>query len=370
MSTADSFPYIRAEGPPYERGRQHGAACGDLLANYGDVLAAQVNDPSFLTAGGQADPRQTAKREQPLTAGDLCERALRFVPLFEAHAPHVMEEIRGVAEGADISLGHAMLANVRGEVARDQAHPDGCTAFTVTKPATRGNATLLGQNSDQDPNMETLGIVLHVIPDEGPQVLMFTFGGLVGYHGINSAGVAHCANALSAGNWQVGLPHYPFKRMMFDRRSVDECVQLASELTLCSAANYVLADGNGNITDLEIIPDADGVRAVPQSNGTIAHTNHFLHPDFLSREQLLQYIPDSPKRLQRMSEILDDSYGVIDIEGMKTALGDHTLGPDGICRHGSDMKTIASIVADSSERELHVCKGNPCEGVFQTYTFE
>ena len=54
-----------------------------------------------------------------------------------------------------------------------------------------------------------LAYVLHLQPMGKPEVLIWTFGGMLGYHGMNSAGVAHFANALGGGpQGQFAMPHY------------------------------------------------------------------------------------------------------------------------------------------------------------------
>jgi len=52
--------------------------------------------------------------------------------------------------------------------------------------------------------MQSLAIVLRVIPDEGPRMLLATFAGLLGYGGINSAGVGYMMNALANSTWRMG----------------------------------------------------------------------------------------------------------------------------------------------------------------------
>ena len=50
-----------------------------------------------------------------------------------------------------------------------------------------------------DDNVPPLAYVLHLQPRNKPEVLIWTFGGMIGYHGMNSVGIAHFANALGGG---------------------------------------------------------------------------------------------------------------------------------------------------------------------------
>ena len=94
-----AFPHIRTRGQPFERGRQYGDQAGDPIRRFVDRLV------------------DGARRSRPdLTRADVLRRTLAFEPLYEAFAPHLVEEIRGLAAGARISFAEALLCNVRGEV--------------------------------------------------------------------------------------------------------------------------------------------------------------------------------------------------------------------------------------------------------------
>ncbi len=361
--------FVRVSGTAYERGRQHGAACGDLIRRYVDLLLIQVNERRSSLPGQVDQSPAGSKVPSRLTLDVLRERALWFVPLFEEYAKQQLDEICGVADGAEVAFADALLVNVRGEVARDVSG-DGCTSFALAPNTTAsGVGALLGQNCDVDPEMDPLWVVLHILPDDGPQILMLTFGGLIGYHGINELGVAHGANSVSVGRWQKGLPHYPFKRLLLEQSDIASCITLARRIHFCSAANYVLADGNGDVVDLEIVPEQKGVHVIEPSEGVVVHTNHFLHPDLLSQDQLRHELPDSTGRLERFRELTARKYGQISTATLMTALADHQLGTTGICRHHT-LKTAASFIADTGQRKLHACRGNPCCNTYHEYGFE
>ena len=64
-------------------------------------------------------------------------------------------------------------------------------------------------------------------PQGKPEVLIWTFGGMLGYHGINSAGVAHFENALGGGPpGRFAMPHYPVERMMLECDRLDQVFDL------------------------------------------------------------------------------------------------------------------------------------------------
>src|SRR4051812_21322102 len=95
-----TLPFIRVKGTPYQRGLQHGRACGDLVARYPDVLREVVR----LEASWRA---LDIHKALPSREG-LLERAVRFLPALEAFAPHLVEEVRGIADGARLSFAEAL----------------------------------------------------------------------------------------------------------------------------------------------------------------------------------------------------------------------------------------------------------------------
>jgi len=47
-------------------------------------------------------------------------RALKFQPMFAKYCPHLLEEMRGLAEGAGLPLADALAVNIRGEIGHAQ----------------------------------------------------------------------------------------------------------------------------------------------------------------------------------------------------------------------------------------------------------
>ncbi len=368
----ETFPLIEVRGRPRERGRQHGEACRPLIHRYSDSLLTVLAGEAQLRGLDAAEAPEGTGAVPALTREALYARALTFLPHFEAFAPQLVEEIRGIAEGADVPFAAALLVNVRAEVAgvtnRTTAAVEGCTSFAVGREATAQRTVLMGQNQDQAPEMEALGIVLKVEPDDGPPALMATFGGLIGYPGLNGAGVAFFQNALSNGVWRHALPHYPLKRVLLEQPDVPACLGVFDRARLASCGNVVLGDRGGRVLDVEATPD--GYAVLRPERDIIVHTNHFVSARFQPQEQLLAHLPDSAARLARMRRLLDQAHGHITVETLKRCLRDHEGGAAAICRHEPDrpMKTITSIIAEPEHGRLHVARGNPCQADYATYS--
>lgn len=352
MST--SYPLFEARGNHRELGRQHGEQVKDRLIAFVDYLGNLLK----------------------LSGSRLRGRAMRFLPLFEKHAPHLVDEIRGLAEGAGVSFEEALIPQIRGELG--QVQEGGCTTFVISGSGNATGGILIGQNSDVEPELEDLAYMLRLLPEGKPSVLMWTFGGQLGYHGMNAAGVAHFANSLGGGpSWRFGLPHYPVKRMMLEQRTIGDVLRVLDRAPVCSSGNYVLCDGEGRIADVELT--AEGYEVIDgASQGYLVHSNHFICGSHACSVNDAASVPDSFPRMERIRTLLGGKFGSLTINDVKRALADHEGHPTSICRHphgGPDHPsvsarghTVASLIAEPAAGRMHVSRGNPCQASYAVYT--
>ena len=119
-----TFPLLEVTGSAYEMGYQHGAQATSLIERYLRLTERLTGKP----------------RDQ------LCRNAMTLLPYMTALSPTFVEEVRGLAAGADISLDEAVLCQARAEAGR--VPEGGCTAFAITGSATADGQTLAGQNQD------------------------------------------------------------------------------------------------------------------------------------------------------------------------------------------------------------------------------
>ena len=334
-----SLPLIKVRGGPYERGLQHGRRCGDLIRRYPDVLLAALRLEAQWRAmdiGG----RPLSGREE------LFARAMAFLPALERFASHLVEEVRGIADGARLSFAEVLLVNVRAEVMGQTTVDAGCTAFAVGRSATADGSILAGRKFDQHESNRDLLIILHVEPNLGPPTLMCSFAGLVGYPGVNAAGVSFFQNALSTPVWRgSAMPHYFLKRVLLEQTSIADCLTVARRAKVCSSANY------GHRPGWRARPRNDAGRhrhdraagrhprphqPLPQSHACPARGS----PHQSSR---------LANRAPRMETLLAQHRGRLTVEKLKDLLADHDNAPPSICRHQDPIVTIASMIAEPTK---------------------
>lgn len=294
----------------------------------------------------------------------LSRNAERFLPMMEALSFSFVEEVKGLSEGAGISLSEALLCQARSEASH--VWDNACTAFALKGEATYDSEVIIGQNQDLEPEYADVAIVLNVRPNDGrPRALMFTFAGQLGYSGINEFGFAQFATSLYDFHWKPGLPHYPLKRALLEKRTVEEGIDLLRAYRVCSAGNVVLADGEGKIADVEIRPDCIALHDDEHPDKRL-HTNHYLCKQFMCFDG--NFLPDSVTRLDRLRTLVRKTWGNITLDTVKGFLADHDQYPAGICRHGaSDLHSIVGYIAEPSRRLLHIRRGHGCSGTWSTY---
>ncbi|MEM4312236.1 MAG: C45 family peptidase [Nitrososphaerales archaeon] len=338
---------IKASGASYELGYKHG-------------VLAKKRIQKLLAISLEA----VKKRKDNVTDERIYSGSKKFLPYLDKYCPHLLKELKGISDGAEISFNAALFLQVRTEFLLGNA---ACSAFAISSQGTLNGEVIAGQNWDfYLPELNELIDVIQLEPDGLPKILMFGFVGVIGYIGLNSEGLAHFTNQLLCENWRIALPHYFLKRMLFEKKNIKECVKLVSKTEISSSANYVLADRYGKILDIEIIPG--GYKSIEPTKGFIAHTNHFLAREFKPLERYLNELPDSPIRLKRLIQLIRKNYGTINVNVAKKILADHYGFPTSICRHSDNsLRTSVSIITQPERGLAHICFGNPCESKFITY---
>jgi isopenicillin-N N-acyltransferase-like protein len=199
---------------------------------------------------------------------------------------------------------------------------------------------------------------------------------MIGYHGMNSAGMAIFENALSENGavpaGRFAMPHYPVKRMILEGSTLEAALGLFRTIPLASNKNYVMCDGSGAILDVETTTAGPELLR-DEGAGFLAHSNHFVCAKYANKEAPNDgLLPDSRKRLERINELIRADFAAITVDRMKAHLGDHSDHPTSICRHAQTqrMRTVASMIAEPASRRMHVALGNPCSSSYITYSMD
>jgi predicted choloylglycine hydrolase len=346
------FPHHRLQGTPREVGRQHGEALRSMIRAHLEQIYTQGAQRSNLAP-------ETGRRW-----------ALAFGPMIGEAAPHFLEEIEGVAEGAGIERAEALLLQVRQEVAhvaRFGAVDLECTSFAVSGPYTRTGTTFAGQNADLAGGIEAFSAVLTFAVTGKPAVMMLVPAGQISYLGISSEGLSADANFLRSAGWRTGFPRYLLTRLAIEQPTLKAAVDAALTPRRASSRNLLLADRTGAMVDIETTAQEHGLA---WGNGCLVHANHHVLPGMAGHETATaEERHNSGCRQDRIAALMEEHRGRIDATVLKTVLRDHANRPHSICAHPGERVSysFASIVSDLEAGAMEVAVGPPCEHDYVRY---
>lgn len=349
-ATAVRVPFVRARGTPYECGLRHGTERGaSLRAFLGDGLA-----------------RLDRLMPEPVPLESLRVTLDAHRAEIETQTPRLAEELRGLASGAALSEDEATLLQLRREVMGYRRIPamGDCTAYARTGG---GTPPVLAQTVDLNGDLDDQISVVHVAPADSPRrVLVLSFGGLLGYLGVNSDGLAVGLNLVLGGAWRPGLPPYLAIRHLLDSAScVDEAVALLHGLKLSSSRNFVLCDARKTAW----VESLGHELRVAEAEVT-THTNHFLHPDFVPHDELNVFA-------RNFSQLrLDACRGELAALGPDAGVEYHfallsappvRVEGDGDIRR---ERTVAAVVLRPDLGEMHIRPGDPARSRTHSFRLE
>ncbi|KAJ5812675.1 acyl-coenzyme A:6-aminopenicillanic-acid-acyltransferase [Penicillium riverlandense] len=347
-----SVKTVHCSGNPYDIGFTHGSsASAEVHAN--------VDTYTFFFA-------ETTQ----ITWKQARERAVaQFTSTLEAKYPEILEEMRGIADGAGggLTKEDILTLNVRSEIALTN-YADGCTSISQR---TDGGKIFVAQNWDWLEELQKGMVFLHITPMGSDIEMKFlSEAGLVGKAGMNNAGFGLCANALRSGAFnQNNFPvHVMSRRLLQYATSFDSALSIIEEFGLASTTNYMLGDKSGKHGDIECSPYGNII--IFPRNGYVAHTNHLYGPNRPPR--LIDHpAPNSISRLARIQELTDKDMDLkvpTSFESLRTRLSDQEGTPVSICRDrppgavGMErMTTLSTVMMELSSCTGKVLIGRPCD---------
>ncbi|MBE6011277.1 MAG: acyl-CoA--6-aminopenicillanic acid acyltransferase [Lachnospiraceae bacterium] len=333
----------------YERGFQYGEQAKDKIK-------ASVEDYRILFG-----------ETSTMSWSEIQNYALDFVPISEKFIPEVVEEAKGIAAGAGVSLEDVMVLNARYEITKFPK-PNECTSFSVLPEATKHKGTYVGQNWDYRVGIMDNIVMVHIEEENGTRIFGLAEAGQVIRNGFNSNGIGLCANNLQScyDKKGLGIPVTFLRRQVLSSKTFEEAKEWLVNAERSVSCNFMLASKDGKAIDVEAHPK--GADILEPKAGILTHANHFVHRPEI---HALEFSP----RGNRLYEKLAEKTGEIDIAYIAECLSDHENYPKALCRHPSDVSvrlgrrgiTVAGVIYDFENETAYVCAGPPCEGEFIPY---
>ena len=340
---------LEVTGDPHSMGRQIGEALGEEIRAFHAIARSLI--------------RKTIR----ISDAAIDRVVQQSVACAELYAPWQVDELRGMAAGAKLTLADIMLLQVRNQMQPDREA--GCTSFAIAAGGEHGG--LVAQNWDNDPSLDPFTVVLTRRPVGQPAFLTVTQAGLISYIGFNERGLGLCLNTLPAPARTTGVPHYFTVRSIFAASSLDEAVGEVRRAERAIPANIMMITPEGP-ADLEVtIDDVHVLR--DQGLGRVTHTNHCQHPELCGINEKFPELIQSHDRQRRIDELLDSCGRTVDVSQVQAILRDHDAHPRSICRHANNdpqtgfWETVFSVVMEPTAGRMYLTRGTPCCCDYELY---
>ncbi|AIF42960.1 C45 family peptidase [Virgibacillus sp. SK37] len=182
--------------------------------------------------------------------------------IFSALAPHLLDELEGLAEGLGISSEKAAALFSGYDVPKTDAM--GCSAIMTKDYYVR--------NYDFSPALYD-GLFSLIQSDAAFATAGYNLQLLGRHDGINQHGLVAGLHFVSNHGYMTGISAWTAIRMILDMCStVDDAVQLLKEIPHAACYNFSLGDKHGKMAVVEASPENIAVRS---DEPTLACLNHF-----------------------------------------------------------------------------------------------
>lgn len=194
--------------------------------------------------------------------------------VYSTYAPHLFQEMLGIADSMNISLRKAALFSGFGT---PEIQGMGCTSVV--------NDNMLVRNYDFSPEVYDARFVF-VQPDEGYASVGHSLHVMGRTEGVNEKGLAVALHFVNSKDNQTGLTAASVIRIILDTcKNTEEAVNMIKQLPHSWSYNFSIGDAEGNAVVVEESPFDVKVR---KSKEMLFCTNHFQSQDMLklNRENL------------------------------------------------------------------------------------
>ncbi|CAB1083818.1 hypothetical protein D1AOALGA4SA_11352 [Olavius algarvensis Delta 1 endosymbiont] len=361
MSTESIPEIVLNQADPKQRGQAYGEAARarieNLLAVYREI---------FHRITGETWP-ETVVRGAP------------FILKAKAFAPDLVEEIQGIAEGADRSFEDIFLLNARSEILfNPQVLAQECTTLAALPEVTQNGDTLLAQNWDWYNAVKDCQVILKIGPREDkPALVTFTEAGQLAKIGMNAAGIGLVVNNLTSDQPRTGVPWIFLTRRILESSHLAQALGFVLNTGRAHSINFLIGYAAGEAVNLETSPVEAHV--MWPENGICVHTNHYLEAGRNFRDLKPQRDPylSTYLRCRRARQGLMQLKNEIDVPGIQNILKDHMDRPFSVCTHQNptaeplrQIVTCLSVVMNLNRKRIHYTLGNPCRGEVRTIEME
>lgn len=372
-SISSNPPVIEVSGTPREMGRQHGRQAENQIQTYASLYEIFTSIPGL-------NPEEFLEE---------------YEATLEKTAPSLAEEMKGIAEGADVSYDFVLFLN--GFLSMR------CTSWGATGDATEDGHAILGKNRDFTYASYKNQIILKANPENGNSFVSLTNAGLVGMDQfLNEEGLGAVNDMVASKGGDGGISTLLFFRLIAQNcSSMENVTNFLDNVPLSHGGNFLFAEDTGRLLLAEVAAGKGNYNAVRPAENVMFRTNHYV-----TRKMIPYEAPISSPSLQRkglamesslqrkgsIERIVNSQKGEINVDFVESMNANHypSEGYSSVCRHGEsefeynlnlkdtvlDMffvnsgGTVSSIIIEPNGDIFKVAMGHPCDTEFEVYTVE
>jgi isopenicillin-N N-acyltransferase-like protein len=350
------LPLVQVSGTHREMGRQIGEARREnvqrSIENARKLLEEAYNELELTWEGAQIQAR-------------------KYIPFSQERYPQYVDEMMGIAEGANVTFDDLSVLTAMEAVTMDALHLTRCTSMAVNDERTADGHVLAAHNEDWVPDDEDDVFVIHAKPKNEPPYLAMTYGGLIPNIGFNAYGIAQLIDSVYPDDSRIGIPRLVVARAVLASRTPGGAIKRSLISHRAAGYNHLVAHESGEIYSVEVSALRSSI--LYNREGYVVHTNHYLSQKMQEIENDPEELISSRIRYFRALRLLKQT-NKHTIKSLQAIQRDHVNYPNSICKHdlGVDEpldreKTINALVIDLTAREMHIAWGNPCKNSYHTY---
>jgi len=388
QSMTRMIPVIELKGSPAEMGAKFGETYKTEIKELAETRMQRLIN--FTKKYGKVD----------ITSQEVLDMCSSLLPVHQNYDQDIWDEFSNIARSADISLEWLLVANgytdLRDYVCKTKGFNDkevrfeGCTAFLLDKTMSSESNILLGQTWD----MSVEAMKYLVIVKKNDDMVYLTTMGCLALIGINKHGLAIGTTNLMANDAQEGI-NYLFtisKALQADiytdmlstviggelrdgddaSRPLDKIYSVSNNAKRMSGHSFLCIDNNTRASLVEC--SAQSHTNYQLDHYPLVQTNHY--NEIMRQHEI--FIPEARRRnsvfrQSRAMNILVNKSKWSKHELWEELLADTHRSDSGgaICNEDyngqyGEFATLATIILDTKNREIMVCRGGAASGETQS----
>ena len=294
------------------------------------------------------------------------KKAKKFIPSIKKNFPHLLQEARGLADGADIKFDEFLANMVDDEIIDFKILH--CISIALK---TEDNQFLLGNNEDWFPEYKRNGLMLVKGEIKNNKFLGLGYvGKMIGSAcGLNKYGLAYTDNSFVLNKFVYGVPRTFQLRSLLDAKNDKEAIKNLDKHG--SLSSNTMISYKNVATSVE---EYFNHHRLYKTKDLMVHTNHPLEKKYQNKKNTEM---ESIVRYNRAYEILRNEKNLT-ANSLKKVFSDHKVTivhklKVSICEHADKaymnycVATIGSVIMNPGKKIMMVCHGNPCKEKYKEY---